>query len=277
MFTFDGIGPGIGPRRQFILGEKRGQMDQWERVASDRDPLVGHDWTGLGDYRASSPSTGGNGEHDSGHYKTTNYYYYYHYSSPPSSYSSPHPRRMDAAMPATTRPRAHSVSLSDQPSPKKLKSSHLDTPDDVSLRECFAGGVLDDSNVHRLAESYRSSEPYLYAVLDKLFKDDLLSKVKDECIGELSFTEKETDIYKVRIAINSVAKRCSPRLTENVCDFRCIKQATWRPYLISQKKKSPCCPTCSSCATRSTHRLSATSSVKSRDAVPSRERNRTCP
>lgn len=112
---------------------------------------------------------------------------------------------MQTAMPATTRPRAHSVSLSDQPSSKKLKSSHLDSPDDVSLRECFAAGVLDDSNVHRLAQSYRSSDPYLYAVLDKLFKDDLLSKVKDECIGELSFTEKETDIYKVRIAINSVA------------------------------------------------------------------------
>ena len=109
MFTFDGIGPGIGPRRQFILGEKRGQMDQWERVASDRDPLVGHDWTGLGDYRASSPSTGGNGEHDSGHYKTTNYYYYYHYSSPPlflqlpSSSSYGHSDASDNSSPCSLR------------------------------------------------------------------------------------------------------------------------------------------------------------------------------
>ena len=34
--------------------------------------------------------------------------------------------------------------------------------------------------------------------VDKLVRDDLLLGVKDECLSELSFTEKETDIYKVR-------------------------------------------------------------------------------
>lgn len=68
MSTFDGI----GPTETFHFGSGRtGRVDQWERVASDRDPLEGYDWTGLGDYRAASASTGGNGEHVSGHYKTT--------------------------------------------------------------------------------------------------------------------------------------------------------------------------------------------------------------
>ena len=70
---------------------------------------------------------------------------------------------------------------------------------DIALRACFAGGVLGSDNIQRLASSYRSSDPYLHVVVEKLFQDDLLSKVKDECIGELSFTEKETDIYKVRM------------------------------------------------------------------------------
>jgi hypothetical protein len=58
-------------------------------------------------------------------------------------------------------------------------------------------GVLEVENATKLKASYNSSEPFKYAIVDKLFQDDLLHKVKDECLNELSFTEKETDIYKV--------------------------------------------------------------------------------
>ena len=63
---------------------------------------------------------------------------------------------------------------------------------------CFAPDLLDADNVDRLAASYASSEPFKHAVVEKLFRDDFLQKVKDECLSELHFTEKETDIYKVR-------------------------------------------------------------------------------
>ena len=67
---------------------------------------------------------------------------------------------------------------------------------------CFAPDLLDADNVDRLATSYVSSEPFKHALVDKLFRDDFLQKVKDECLSELHFTEKETDIYKVRVLID---------------------------------------------------------------------------
>ncbi|KAL5488259.1 NUA3_1 [Sanghuangporus weigelae] len=150
-------------------------------------------------------------------------------------------------MPALSRPRATSISSSDKPFPKKLKTSHSElngVADDPSLRACFADGVLDAQNIQRLAESYRSSEPYLHAVLDKLFKDDLLSKVKDECIGELSFTEKETDIYKVHqtgdlAALSHLAKE-EVAMLPNLLKLRdALYSQTFRDFL---RKVTGCGP-----------------------------------
>lgn len=106
-------------------------------------------------------------------------------------------------MPTSTRPRA--LSVAERPSKKKLKTSHVPTDDD--LAHYFADGVLDASS--SLKDSYRASSPYLHAVIDKLFKNDLLSKARDECIGELSFTEKETDIYKVSTYHSVNSSLCS--------------------------------------------------------------------
>ncbi|KAJ7129259.1 Oxoglutarate and iron-dependent oxygenase degradation C-term-domain-containing protein [Mycena epipterygia] len=96
---------------------------------------------------------------------------------------------------------------------KKLKSSHVSAalaganganghatngaaPDPTPQ---FADGVLDHTSVAQLHSGYVSNEPFKYAIVEKLFQDDLLQKVKDECLSELSFTEKETDIYKARL------------------------------------------------------------------------------
>jgi hypothetical protein len=62
---------------------------------------------------------------------------------------------------------------------------------------CFAPDLFDADNVGRLAASYSTSEPFKHALVENLFRDDLLLQVKDECLNELHFTEKETDIYKV--------------------------------------------------------------------------------
>lgn len=74
---------------------------------------------------------------------------------------------------------------------KRLKKDHSPKLD-------FEKGLFDDANVDRLHREYCESKPFFHAVVDKLFQNDLLTLVKDECLNELSFTEKHTDIYRVR-------------------------------------------------------------------------------
>ncbi|KAE9404856.1 hypothetical protein BT96DRAFT_1016009 [Gymnopus androsaceus JB14] len=93
--------------------------------------------------------------------------------------------------------RTHSRSCSPDPSAKRIKTTHPTSTSEIELSDSFATDVLDASNVATLHKSYLESEPFRYALIRQLFQDDLLKKVKDECLGELSFTEKETDIYKV--------------------------------------------------------------------------------
>lgn len=71
------------------------------------------------------------------------------------------------------------------------------SPEDVIA--CFAPDLLDADNVDSLTTSYAEGEPFKHALVGKLFRDEFLQKVKDECLSELHFTEKETDIYKVRL------------------------------------------------------------------------------
>lgn len=61
----------------------------------------------------------------------------------------------------------------------------------------FAPELLHPNNIHRLNSEYGASGPFKHAVVEKLFQDELLKSVKDEILSELSFSEKETDIYKV--------------------------------------------------------------------------------
>ena len=67
----------------------------------------------------------------------------------------------------------------------------------------FAPEVLNPNTIHRLHTEYAASAPFKHAIVDKLFQDEILMGVKDECLSELSFTEKETDIYKVRMRRDS--------------------------------------------------------------------------
>jgi prolyl 3-hydroxylase /prolyl 3,4-dihydroxylase len=67
----------------------------------------------------------------------------------------------------------------------------------------FAANLLSASSVSSLANQYRSAQPFKHVVIDKIFQESLLMKVKDEIIEHLSFTEKETDIYKASPSVNS--------------------------------------------------------------------------
>ncbi|KAF9057787.1 Oxoglutarate and iron-dependent oxygenase degradation C-term-domain-containing protein [Panaeolus papilionaceus] len=75
-----------------------------------------------------------------------------------------------------------------------VQKSLPSAPDPTTL---FANNLFDHNNIARLNADYQNSQPFNYAVVEKLFQDDLLRNVKDECLADLNFTEKETDIYKV--------------------------------------------------------------------------------
>ncbi|KAG6910130.1 hypothetical protein DXG01_012889 [Tephrocybe rancida] len=95
--------------------------------------------------------------------------------------------------------RTHSRSQSPDSVTKKLKTSHI-TPSSSSSKDStphFAHNLFDHNTTAKLHAGYIANEPFKFAVVEKLFQDDLLKMVKDECLSELSFTEKETDIYKV--------------------------------------------------------------------------------
>ena len=76
-------------------------------------------------------------------------------------------------------------------------SSNHAPPTPLDIAACFAPDLFDVTHVGTLADSYSTNEPFKHALVQKLFQDDLLQQVKDECLSELHFTEKETDIYKV--------------------------------------------------------------------------------
>ena len=91
----------------------------------------------------------------------------------------------------------------DSPTVKKLKSVHVSEGDPTN---CFANELLTPHNIHRLNQEYANSEPYKYCRVDKLFQDSLLESVKDECLSELRFTTKETDIYRVCAVVCFLSK-----------------------------------------------------------------------
>ncbi|GAA5936103.1 oxidative DNA demethylase [Sporobolomyces koalae] len=61
----------------------------------------------------------------------------------------------------------------------------------------FHQGLLVPENVDRLAAAHASSAPYKHAVIDQLFDQEFLRQARREITEQLSFTEKETDIYKI--------------------------------------------------------------------------------
>ena len=88
----------------------------------------------------------------------------------------------------------------DPRAPKRVKRDHI-AIDMGGAKSHFAPGLFEEPNVNRLHQEYTKSAPFKHVVVEKLFNDGLVTRVKDECIRELGFTEKETDIYRVRASI----------------------------------------------------------------------------
>ncbi|GAA6058003.1 hypothetical protein JCM3770_006640 [Rhodotorula araucariae] len=61
----------------------------------------------------------------------------------------------------------------------------------------FHTTLLEPSNVARLRSMHEASTPYKHAVIDQLFDEEFVRRARKEITEQLSFREKETDIYKI--------------------------------------------------------------------------------
>ena len=127
------------------------------------------------------------------------------------------------------------VSPSEIPSPPAAASStttaslinNNNTNTGLLVASQFAHEIFNHDYIAKLHTDYLDSNPFKHVVVEKLFQDELLVKVKDECL-RLNFTQKETDIFKVCLVFSLVKMD----LTHNAFD-RSSRQAIWPRSIIS--------------------------------------------
>ncbi|KAJ5952996.1 uncharacterized protein N7479_011409 [Penicillium vulpinum] len=61
----------------------------------------------------------------------------------------------------------------------------------------FRDGLFDAAEQQKYTDQYAKSSPYLHGVIHPLIEPTLLRSVRNEIETQVSFTEKETDIYKI--------------------------------------------------------------------------------
>ncbi|KAG6001819.1 hypothetical protein E4U21_003781 [Claviceps maximensis] len=76
------------------------------------------------------------------------------------------------------------------------KKSKLSLSADAA-RKRFRDGLFDKAVLDSYTKEYAASTPYKHAVIHQLVDDALLRSVRDEVRGNVQFTPKETDIYKI--------------------------------------------------------------------------------
>ncbi|KAH6659997.1 Oxoglutarate and iron-dependent oxygenase degradation C-term-domain-containing protein [Truncatella angustata] len=81
------------------------------------------------------------------------------------------------------------------PKPNKRKSKPSLSDTEVAAR--FRKGLLDQKVLDSHTKQYAESEPYKHCVINQLIDDKLLRAVREEVKDNVSFTPKETDIYKI--------------------------------------------------------------------------------
>ncbi|KAL1888012.1 putative component of NuA3 histone acetyltransferase complex [Ceratocystis pirilliformis] len=86
-------------------------------------------------------------------------------------------------------------SASSKSAAKKRSVSTAISHDEAQKR--FRNGLFDATVLDDYAKQYSASSPYKHAVINKLVNDSLLRNVRNEIRENVSFTPKETDIYKI--------------------------------------------------------------------------------
>ena len=116
---------------------------------------------------------------------------------------------------------------------KRLKTTHSSSTMTVDQAPHFYTGLFSPENVQQLHQAYANNEPFKYAIIERLFRDDLLKNVKDECIKSLSFTERETDIYKASPLHHNSSSTCLSSIFS-----RLIRPGTLHLFRISLRPSS---------------------------------------
>lgn len=107
---------------------------------------------------------------------------------------------------------------------KKKKIDHINYDDSA---ECaFLEKLFDPTSVAQQREGYVKSQPYKHSVFGALFEPELLQRVQDEIVRELTFTQKETDIYKARWLHSSHFASWN-NATHSLMVYRFIKLGIW--------------------------------------------------
>ncbi|KAL1843129.1 hypothetical protein VTK73DRAFT_2908 [Phialemonium thermophilum] len=86
-------------------------------------------------------------------------------------------------------------SLTGKTPPAKKRSKNTLSEEDTKAR--FRKGLFDKAVLEGYATEYGASTPYKHCVISELVDDKLLRAVRDEIRANVSFTPKETDIYKI--------------------------------------------------------------------------------
>ncbi|KAH8893742.1 hypothetical protein GQ53DRAFT_96558 [Thozetella sp. PMI_491] len=86
-------------------------------------------------------------------------------------------------------------SSADNKKPLKKRSKNALTDDEAKAR--FRKGLFDQAVLDGYTSAYASSTPYKHSVISELIDDALLRSVRSEIKANVSFTPKETDIYKI--------------------------------------------------------------------------------
>lgn len=67
-----------------------------------------------------------------------------------------------------------------------------------NISEKFRTELFEKESTQAIEQAFKQSKPYLHCKIDKLVNDNLLRRVRKEILSNISFTLKETDIYKVK-------------------------------------------------------------------------------
>jgi hypothetical protein len=79
----------------------------------------------------------------------------------------------------------------------KMTANKRQKLDNENIKAKFHTGLLEKEFTTATEKAFKESQPYLHCKIDKLVSDELLRRVRKEILDNISFSLKETDIYKV--------------------------------------------------------------------------------
>ncbi|KAF7508964.1 hypothetical protein GJ744_008520 [Endocarpon pusillum] len=79
-----------------------------------------------------------------------------------------------------------------------FKKAHLSSTHTLGIHSHFHPALFEPKTLTTYQAAYQDSHPYRHGVIPALISDALLRSVRTEILTHISFTPKETDIYKIQ-------------------------------------------------------------------------------